>query len=355
MAGGDRAKIAVAVGANARALVTTQSAEKIYRCEGEPARVETRLVVESGGSLVWAPQETLLFESVVADAPARRRTRGRRVAADLRSGGVRPPRLGRNRRRGAAASTAGGFAAPAGWSSPRLCALPTQAAALDRPAVGAGARAIATILCVAPDAEARAPNLRAALETVAAEPGERLDAGASGFDGMAVARVASPSPSSIARRADRGHAGVARPGGAARLVVTARNLLAPPATPSGGTHESDAARKRQAADRHGGDRRPPPPRARGQAQPPRGGRPDHRFRRRRRARRPLGRRADGGGRACRRRRSGDGRRRVDDPRHPGRGDVPRRHQARHRARADPRRRRRARSPARRSRRRATSS
>ena len=43
MAGGDRATIAVEVGAYARALVTTQSAEKIYRCEGEPARVATRL------------------------------------------------------------------------------------------------------------------------------------------------------------------------------------------------------------------------------------------------------------------------------------------------------------------------
>src|ERR1700690_2736608 len=34
MAGGDRASIAVEVGPWARALVTTQSAEKIYRCEG---------------------------------------------------------------------------------------------------------------------------------------------------------------------------------------------------------------------------------------------------------------------------------------------------------------------------------
>ena len=31
----------------------------------------------------------------------------------------------------------------------------------------------------------------------------------------------------------------------------------------------------------------------------------------------------------------DGRRRRDDPRHPGRGHLPRRHQARHRAPADP--------------------
>jgi len=39
--------------------------------------------------------------------------------------------------------------------------------------------------------------LRAALEAVAAEPGERLDIGASGFDGLATARLASPSPSRL--------------------------------------------------------------------------------------------------------------------------------------------------------------
>jgi ABC-type uncharacterized transport system permease subunit len=50
---------------------------------------------------------------------------------------------------------------------------------------------------LAPDAEAQAPNLRAALEAVAAEPGARLDVGASGFDGIAVARLASPSPARL--------------------------------------------------------------------------------------------------------------------------------------------------------------
>ena len=196
MAGGDRAKIAVAVGVNARALVTTQSAEKIYRCEGEPARVETRLLVEPGGSLVWAPQETLLFEKasltrrldaeLAADASlliveaavfGRLASGETDVAAELRD-------RWRIRRAGRLV-----FA--------EALRLADAAAALDRPAVGAGARAIATILCVAPDAEAQAPNLRAALESVAAEPGEPLDFGASGFDGMAVARVVSPSPSRL--------------------------------------------------------------------------------------------------------------------------------------------------------------
>ena len=196
MAGGDHAAIAVEVGANARALVTTQSAEKIYRCEGEPARVETRLSVESGGSLVWAPQETLLFENASLE-----RRLDAELAADASLLIVEAAVFGR------LASGETDVAA-------RLCdrwrirragrlvfaeslRLADAAAALDRPAVGAGARAIATILCVAPDAEAQAPNLRAALEAVAAEPGETLDVGASGFDGMAAARVVSPSPSRL--------------------------------------------------------------------------------------------------------------------------------------------------------------
>jgi len=196
MAGGDRAKITVAVGANARALVTTQSAEKIYRCEGEPAQVETRLVVESGGSLVWAPQETLLFE-----ASALTRRLEAEVEADASLLIFEAVVFGRL----ASGETDVSARLHDGWRIRRAgrlvfaeaLRLADAAAALDRPAVGAGARAIATILCVAPDAEARAPNLRAALEAVAAEPGERLDAGASGFDGMAVARVASPSPSRL--------------------------------------------------------------------------------------------------------------------------------------------------------------
>ena len=75
--------------------------------------------------------------------------------------------------------------------------LENAGAALDRLAVGRGARAIATILCVAPNAEAQLPALRAALDSVEAREGEPIDAGASAFEGMAVARLASPSPSRL--------------------------------------------------------------------------------------------------------------------------------------------------------------
>jgi urease accessory protein len=196
MAGGDRASIAVEVGVSARALVTTQSAEKIYRCEDEPARVETRLSVEPGGSLVWAPQETLLF-----DRASLQRRLDAEVAADASLLIFEAAVFGRL----ASGETDVAAQLHDRWRIRRAgrlvfaeaLRLVDAAAALDRPAVGAGARAIATILCVAPDAEAQAPNLRAALEAVAAEPGETLDVGASGFDGMAVARLVSPSPSRL--------------------------------------------------------------------------------------------------------------------------------------------------------------
>jgi urease accessory protein len=196
MAGGDRAKIEMTVGANARAFVTTQSAEKIYRCEGEPVRVETSLAVERGGALVWAPQETLLFEASDLE---------RRLEADVAADGALTIVEGIVFGRLASGETQIAARLSDRWRVRRAgrlvfaeaLRLTNAAAALDRPAVGAGARAIATILCVAPDAEASALKLRAALEAVAAEPGERLDVGASGFDGLATARLASPSSSRL--------------------------------------------------------------------------------------------------------------------------------------------------------------
>jgi urease accessory protein len=66
--------------------------------------------------------------------------------------------------------------------------------ALERPAIGRGARAIATLLSVDPEAPARLDDLRAALDAVAEAPGEALEAGAGLVDGALVARLLSPSP-----------------------------------------------------------------------------------------------------------------------------------------------------------------
>lgn len=61
MAGGDRARTAVALDPGAQAVVTTQAAEKIYRSQGSATRVETTLAVAPGAELAWLPQETILF------------------------------------------------------------------------------------------------------------------------------------------------------------------------------------------------------------------------------------------------------------------------------------------------------
>jgi urease accessory protein len=64
LTGGDRTRIAVAVGAGARATVTTQAAEKIYRAlpgTGD-ARVEVNLTVAAHAWSEWLAQETILFD-----------------------------------------------------------------------------------------------------------------------------------------------------------------------------------------------------------------------------------------------------------------------------------------------------
>lgn len=60
--GGDRLRVEVSVEPGARAMVTTQAAEKIYRSKGPTAVLATTLRVEAGGWLEWLPQETILFD-----------------------------------------------------------------------------------------------------------------------------------------------------------------------------------------------------------------------------------------------------------------------------------------------------
>jgi urease accessory protein len=62
LTGGDRFDVRVSIRQDARAIVTTQACEKIYRSGEGPARVSARLSVAAGASLVWMPQETILFE-----------------------------------------------------------------------------------------------------------------------------------------------------------------------------------------------------------------------------------------------------------------------------------------------------
>jgi urease accessory protein len=63
IAGGDRLDLAFDVATNARLVVTSAAAEKIYRSTGDDASIALTLRVDEGGALRWVPQETILFDN----------------------------------------------------------------------------------------------------------------------------------------------------------------------------------------------------------------------------------------------------------------------------------------------------
>jgi urease accessory protein len=181
IAGGDTLDSAFTVGEGARATIAAQAAERFYRAlPGSAASsVRTRIVVAHGAAAEWLPQETILFDRCAAHRHLRIE-----LAADAWFLGVECLVFGR---------AAMGEVAEQGslrdvtevWRGGRLLlhdAIRLDgaiAAMLQRPAIANGARAIATIVHVAPDAEG-------ALEAVrTASP----QCGASAWDGMLLARV----------------------------------------------------------------------------------------------------------------------------------------------------------------------
>jgi urease accessory protein len=198
MAGGDRAAVELTLEDGADVLATTQSAEKIYRAETAATRIETRLTIGAHASLSWIPQETILFDR----ANLERRLEAE-VAADGTFLAVESIVFGR------LASGEADIAARLHdrWRIRRdgklifadELRIENAAAVLQRPAIGHGARAIASFLFIAPQVEAALEKIRAVVETQSAEEGASLEAGASALDGFIVARALSPDPRRLRR------------------------------------------------------------------------------------------------------------------------------------------------------------
>ena len=193
MAGGDHARCTFAVEPGASVTLTTTAAEKIY---GSPmatdaavgTRIDVGLTVAPGASLEWLPQETILFDRAQLDRrlSATLEPDGRLLMAEmlvfgrLAMGETLRHGLLRDRwriRRGGRLVLA-----------EELLLRGQPADLLDRPALGGGARASATVLLVAPEAEQEIDAARLALA------GAEVTAGASAWDGLMVARATSPSP-----------------------------------------------------------------------------------------------------------------------------------------------------------------
>lgn len=63
----DRLEYGVELRPRTRAVATTQTAERAYRAEGDPARAHVRLSIGEDGWLDWLPQETILFDGAALD------------------------------------------------------------------------------------------------------------------------------------------------------------------------------------------------------------------------------------------------------------------------------------------------
>jgi urease accessory protein len=186
--GGDAAALSFEAGPGARVALTTQSAEKIYRSDGPPARMDVALTVGAGATLDWLPQEAIVFDNANFS-----RTLAADMATDARlliceSVVFGRLEMGEQCLKGAfrdrwRVRRAGKLIFA---EDTRLDGEPARL--LDRPAIGFRARALATVFFAAPEAVSRLDACRAALD------GADCEAGVSALDGFLVARLAAVSP-----------------------------------------------------------------------------------------------------------------------------------------------------------------
>jgi urease accessory protein len=188
VAGGDSHSVSLTLSEGAKVEATTPSAERIYRSDGPAASIATRLVLKPRARLFWLPQETLMFEGARLERRLEVDTSGEAafiVAETLVFGRLA---MGESRIDATLRDS---------WRVRRdgrlvfadETRLEHAGATLERRAVGAGARALSTIVASAPDIEARLPDLRAALDAA----GSGIESGASAFDGLIVARLLAAS------------------------------------------------------------------------------------------------------------------------------------------------------------------
>ncbi len=197
IAAGDRFTTEIEVGGGAQLVVTTAAAEKIYRSEGDTAEIATTIRVANEGRLDWVPQETILYD-------AARLRRSLEVALEPGASALLfeatvfgRAAFGETMRSGAYADR---------WRIRRggrlvyadtLRITGVIADQLAKRTTAFGARALATIIYVAPDAESRIEEARAALEE-----GES-QRGASAWGGLLAVRFLAPDIETLRRDAAR--------------------------------------------------------------------------------------------------------------------------------------------------------
>ncbi|MBV9569203.1 MAG: urease accessory protein UreD [Hyphomicrobiales bacterium] len=189
MAGGDHLSIEIEAGERADIILSTPAAERIYRSSGPDTLIHVALQLKARSRLAWMPQETILFRGarltrhfdVNMDASATLIISEATVFGRLAMGET--PGLGLFSDR---------------WRIRRddrlLHAEDTRldgdiGRLLARPALGNGARAIATVLMASPEAEDRLDAVRRTLVE-----SSRCEGGASAWNGMLIGRFIAKNP-----------------------------------------------------------------------------------------------------------------------------------------------------------------
>lgn len=192
LTGGDRLAFGIGLDADTALTATTQAAERVYRARDGVAEVANRATLGERARLRWLPQETILFDGCALS---------RRLDVEMPSSAtllaLEALVLGRSAmgetltrgriddqwriRRDGRLVHAEAFRAEGD-----LSVLRRGAATL------AGTAALATLVLVAPDAEARRDPVRAALTGLAA-----VTAAASARNGILVLRLRAPAASAL--------------------------------------------------------------------------------------------------------------------------------------------------------------
>ncbi len=200
MAGGDHLALSLSLGPQAVAVCSTQSAEKIYRAERDRAEITVTLTLDDAANLAWLPQETILF-----DGAQLHRKLTLDMAANATFIACETVVFGRS----AMGESVHAASLVDQWDirrngklvfAERVKITGDIQSLLDRPTIGAGARAIATMLYVAPDAEARLEEVR---ELLAPDDSAPVEWGASAWNGLLCIRAVSPEASALRRQTAR--------------------------------------------------------------------------------------------------------------------------------------------------------
>jgi urease accessory protein len=189
--GGDRFTLDITAGEGTCAVVTSQAAEKVYRSSGDVGRFATTIHVGEQASLAWLPQEAILFDGSALDRDLSISLADTATVLAVES--VVFGRLARGEsvltgrlfdrwriRRGGRLVYAEGLRFDGAVAS-----------RLDAKACANGAIAAASLVLLAPDAEARGVAVR---ERTDALCDRGVEAGVSGFDGMLSIRLLAQDP-----------------------------------------------------------------------------------------------------------------------------------------------------------------